>query len=140
MGAVIDAIADAEFFDTLQIAIVARGRIRYGRKAEGGVNFNAAPCTGMVDLYYNLASGPQPRGQQGEMMFSHVMLGSNDIERSKRFYDAVLGTLGASQPVRNKATSGHTRLFYQHDGSSFCISEPINGEGLATMSSNNDKE
>jgi catechol 2,3-dioxygenase-like lactoylglutathione lyase family enzyme len=39
----------------------------------------------------------------------------------------VLGTLGASQPVRNKATTGHTRLFYQHDGSSFCISEPING-------------
>ena len=28
-------------------------------------------------------------------MFSHVMVGSNDIERSKRFYDAVLGVLGA---------------------------------------------
>ncbi len=61
-------------------------------------------------------------------MFSHVMLGSNDIERSKRFYDAVLGTLGAGDPIRNKANSGHTRLFYVHGGSSFCISEPINGE------------
>ena len=29
-------------------------------------------------------------------MLNHVMVGSNDLERSKRFYDAVLGTLGAS--------------------------------------------
>ena len=62
-------------------------------------------------------------------MFSHIMIGSNDIEQSKRFYDAVLGTLGASEPLRNQAASGHTRLFYRHEGSTFCISEPINGEG-----------
>lgn len=60
-------------------------------------------------------------------MFSHVMVGSNDIERSKRFYDAVLGMLGAGEPFRDKAAAGYTRLFYRHDGSSFCISEPING-------------
>lgn len=61
-------------------------------------------------------------------MLNHVMLGATDIERSKRFYDAVLGTLGAGEPVRNLAPSGHTRYFYRHDGSSFCITEPINGE------------
>lgn len=61
-------------------------------------------------------------------MFNHIMLGSNDIERSKRFYDAVLGTLGAGEPVRHKAATGHTRLFYRHDGSTFCVSEPINDE------------
>ena len=61
-------------------------------------------------------------------MLNHVMIGSNDIERSKRFYDAVLGTLGAGEPMRNKVNSGHTRLFYRHDGSTFCITEPINGE------------
>lgn len=61
-------------------------------------------------------------------MFSHVMVGTNDIERSKQFYDAVLGTLGAGQPFRNVSPSGHTRLFYRHDGSTFCVSEPINGE------------
>jgi catechol 2,3-dioxygenase-like lactoylglutathione lyase family enzyme len=61
-------------------------------------------------------------------MFSHVMIGSNDIERSKRFYDAVLGTLGAGEPLRNQAPSGHTRLFYRHDGSTFCVTEPIDGE------------
>ena len=61
-------------------------------------------------------------------MFSHVMIGSNDIERSKRFYDAVLGVLGAGEPLRNQNSTGQVRLFYRHDGSSFCISEPIDGE------------
>ena len=61
-------------------------------------------------------------------MFSHVMVGSNDIERSKQFYDAVLKTLGVGEPFRNVAGSGHIRLFYRHDGGTFCISEPINGE------------
>ena len=61
-------------------------------------------------------------------MFSHIMIGSNDIERSKRFYDAVLATLGVGEPLRNKAATGHTRLFYRHDGGTFCISEPINNE------------
>ena len=65
-------------------------------------------------------------------MFSHVMVGSNDIERSKRFYDALLGMLGAGEPFRDKSAAGYTRLFYRHDGSSFCISEPING-GAATF-------
>jgi catechol 2,3-dioxygenase-like lactoylglutathione lyase family enzyme len=61
-------------------------------------------------------------------MFNHIMVGSNDIERSQRFYDAVLGVLGASAPLRNTAASGHTRLFYRHNGSTFCVSEPIDGE------------
>jgi catechol 2,3-dioxygenase-like lactoylglutathione lyase family enzyme len=61
-------------------------------------------------------------------MFSHIMVGSNDIERSKRFYDAVLGVLGAGEPLRNNAGTGHARLFYRHDGGTFCVSEPINGE------------
>lgn len=60
-------------------------------------------------------------------MFSHVMVGSNDIERSKRFYDAVLGVLGAGQPARNQNATGHQRLFYRHDGGTFCVSQPING-------------
>ncbi|WP_174293069.1 VOC family protein [Sphingomonas bacterium] len=61
-------------------------------------------------------------------MLNHTMIGSNDIERSKRFYDAVLATLGAGEPIRNTAGSGHQRLFYRHDGSTFGVSEPINDE------------
>ena len=65
-------------------------------------------------------------------MFNHVMVGSNDIERSKRFYDPVLGTLGAGEPMRNKAESGHIRLFYRHSGNTFCVSEPINDEAATS--------
>lgn len=61
-------------------------------------------------------------------MFTHVMIGTSDIERSKRFYDAVLGVLGAGEPARNAAKTGHVRLFYRHDGATFCVSEPIDGE------------
>jgi catechol 2,3-dioxygenase-like lactoylglutathione lyase family enzyme len=61
-------------------------------------------------------------------MFSHVMVGSNDIERSKRFYDAVLGVLGVGEPARNQNATGQERLFYRHDGGTFCVSQPINGE------------
>ncbi|MBY0243500.1 MAG: VOC family protein [Burkholderiaceae bacterium] len=60
-------------------------------------------------------------------MFSHIMVGSKDIERSKRFYDALLGLLGAGEGFRNQAPSGQHRLFYRHDGSSFGVTEPING-------------
>ena len=62
-------------------------------------------------------------------MFNHIMIGSNDIDRSKTFYDAVLGTLGFSgEAFPNVAKSGHTRLFYRHNGATLCVSEPINDE------------
>ncbi len=61
-------------------------------------------------------------------MFSHVMVGTNDIERAKRFYDAVLAVLGAGEAIRDEAKTGHQRLFYRHDGATFCVSEPINNE------------
>ena len=61
-------------------------------------------------------------------MFSHVMVGTHDIERAKRFYDAVLGVLGAGEAMRNTAATGHERLFYRHDGATFCVTQPINGE------------
>ncbi|CAN5166558.1 VOC family protein [soil metagenome] len=61
-------------------------------------------------------------------MFNHIMVGSNDIERSERFYDAVLATLGAGKAMRNAAPTGHMRLFYQHAGGAFGVSQPIDGE------------
>ena len=56
------------------------------------------------------------------------MIGTNDIEKSKSFYTAVLGVLGAGEPMVNVSDSGHTRIFFIHDGSTFSISEPINDE------------
>ena len=56
-------------------------------------------------------------------MFSHVMLGVNDLEVSKKFYDALLGTLGITPGVANK-----NRYFYRSPTGTFAISTPINGE------------
>lgn len=61
-------------------------------------------------------------------MISHVMVGTDDLDRAKAFYDAVLGVLGAGEPIRNVSDDGTNRLFYRHDGSLFGVSEPINGE------------
>ena len=56
-------------------------------------------------------------------MFSHVMVGVNDRERSRKFYDALLGTLGIAPGVANK-----NRYFYRSPTGSFGITTPINGE------------
>ncbi|PLW81251.1 glyoxalase [Kineobactrum sediminis] len=65
-------------------------------------------------------------------MLNHVMIGSGNIEKSKSFYNAVLGVLGAGAPMEHKNDTGNTRLFYIHDGSTFSVSEPINGEPVTT--------
>lgn len=56
-------------------------------------------------------------------MFSHVMIGVNDLEASRKFYDALLGTLGVGPGVANK-----NRYFYRHGGNTFAITTPINGQ------------
>ena len=56
-------------------------------------------------------------------MFSHVMIGTNDLEKAKVFYDALLGTLG----VRPAKVDGH-RIFYFTKTGVFSVSKPINGE------------
>lgn len=65
-------------------------------------------------------------------MLSHIMIGSNNIEKTKQFYNAVLAVVGAQEPFVNVSNSGHTRLFYLHNGSTFSISEPINNEPVST--------
>lgn len=57
-------------------------------------------------------------------MFSHIMLGYNDIDASRAFYDATLGALGA-KPARQ---DDHARLVYFHGGQIFMLSRPIDGE------------
>jgi len=56
-------------------------------------------------------------------MFSHIMVGTNDLERAKRFYDALMGTLGVAPAVMD----GH-RFFYLTPTGIFSASKPINGE------------
>ena len=66
--------------------------------------------------------------QEETPMFNHVMIGANDIEKTKEFYNAVLGVLGAGAPMEHTNDTGQKRIFYMHNGSTFSISEPINGE------------
>jgi catechol 2,3-dioxygenase-like lactoylglutathione lyase family enzyme len=57
-------------------------------------------------------------------MFSHVMVGADDVEASVRFYDAALGALGI--PPGRIDEKG--RAFYMTQTGVFAITKPINGE------------
>ena len=56
-------------------------------------------------------------------MFSHIMIGTNDLEKAKAFYDSVLGTLGVP-PAR---VDRH-RIFYRTPTGVFSVSKPIDGK------------
>lgn len=60
-------------------------------------------------------------------MFSHIMVGTNDIEKSKKFYDAVLGTLG----VKPGFVDADRRVFWRTPTGTFCATKPINGEAAS---------
>lgn len=60
-------------------------------------------------------------------MFSHVMVGSNDLGASRKFYDAVLGTLGIGPAFSDEKG----RLFYMSPTGAFAVTAPIDG-GPAT--------
>jgi catechol 2,3-dioxygenase-like lactoylglutathione lyase family enzyme len=57
-------------------------------------------------------------------MFSHIMVGANDIQQSKTFYDAILGALGHEPGVLDDKG----RVFYFTKSGIFSITKPINGE------------
>ncbi len=57
-------------------------------------------------------------------MFSHVMIGSNDIEQSKAFYDAILAVLGYPAGV----IDGKGRCLYLSPTGVLGITKPVNGE------------
>ncbi len=57
-------------------------------------------------------------------MFSHVMLGADDIEASKKFYDATLGVLGAKPGV----VDAKGRVIYMNNGGMLLLTKPIDGK------------
>jgi catechol 2,3-dioxygenase-like lactoylglutathione lyase family enzyme len=56
-------------------------------------------------------------------MFSHAMVGSNDLDKAKVFYDAVFVSMGANPGIIDPKG----RLFYAHNGTFFLVSKPIDG-------------
>jgi catechol 2,3-dioxygenase-like lactoylglutathione lyase family enzyme len=57
-------------------------------------------------------------------MFSHMMVGSDDLEKSKTFYDALFVALGG----RAGSMDPKGRLVYMHGGSIFLVTPPIDGK------------
>ena len=65
-------------------------------------------------------------------MFSHIMVGTNDMDKSKAFYDAILGSLGYEPgTIDDKG-----RCFYITPTGIFSITTPINGESASPGNGN----
>jgi catechol 2,3-dioxygenase-like lactoylglutathione lyase family enzyme len=62
-------------------------------------------------------------------MFSHIMVGRNDIARSKKFYDALFATMGAEPGVED----ARGRLVYSHNGGRFMVTKPIDGKSATVL-------
>lgn len=61
-------------------------------------------------------------------MFSHIMVGANDVQKSKTFYDAILGALGYEAGI----IDDKGRCFYINKEGIFSISKPIDGEAACS--------
>ncbi len=57
-------------------------------------------------------------------MFSHMMVGSNDLDKSKIFYDAIFEAMGGRAGI----VDPKGRLLYIHNGTFFLVTKPIDGE------------
>ena len=79
---------------------------------------------GATSLRAAVPTEPASNHKEEDRVFSHVMIGSNDIARSKSFYDALLGAIGGTPGVQDPKG----RLVYAHRGGRFLITKPIDGE------------
>ena len=57
-------------------------------------------------------------------MFSHIMVGSNDIARSKKFYDALFTAMGGKAGEQD----AKGRLRYIPNGGVFMVTKPLDGK------------
>ena len=57
-------------------------------------------------------------------MYSHNMVGANDIEAAKKFYDATFQAIGGKPAIQDDKG----RLIYMHNGGLFLVGAPIDGE------------
>lgn len=60
-------------------------------------------------------------------MFSHVMIGTDDFDKSVQFYTKVLGVLGAGEPMMHENATGQTRALFMHEGAMLILTTPIDG-------------
>ena len=58
-------------------------------------------------------------------MFSHIVVGTNNLEAAKKFYDAALGALGIDPGMEIPAAG---RIIYRSETGVLLVTKPINGE------------
>ena len=63
-------------------------------------------------------------------MFSHIMVGTDDVEKAKAFYDKVLGTLGISPGSVDHHLDGRLRVRYPTPSGVFAVTQPIEGNAI----------
>ena len=56
-------------------------------------------------------------------MFSHIMVGSNDIQRSKKFYDSLF--------EKDAMADDKGRIAYRRNGAVFMVTKPIDGQAAS---------
>ncbi|MXO86120.1 VOC family protein [Altererythrobacter aurantiacus] len=61
-------------------------------------------------------------------MFNHIMIGTNDIDKAKAFYEAVLKVIGGGKAIDNTTADGTKRVFFMHGGNTLALSQPIDGQ------------
>ena len=57
-------------------------------------------------------------------MYSHILVGSNDIARSKKFYDALFTAIGGEPGAEMRPG----RIAYTHNGARFVVTVPNDGK------------
>ncbi|MXO89223.1 VOC family protein [Pontixanthobacter aquaemixtae] len=60
-------------------------------------------------------------------MFSHVMLGADDLDAAKKFYDACFTAIGGREGIVDPGG----RIMYLHNGGVFMVTKPIDGEAAS---------
>ena len=61
-------------------------------------------------------------------MYSHMMVGSNDLDKAKTFYDALFKSVGGSEAI----TDPKGRHIWLHKGNAFLVTAPIDGNAATS--------
>jgi len=81
-------------------------------------------AAGVVSLRAAVPTESASNYKEENRVFSHVMIGTNDIARSKSFYDVLIGAIGGTPGVQDPKG----RLIYAHRGGRLLITKPIDGK------------
>jgi catechol 2,3-dioxygenase-like lactoylglutathione lyase family enzyme len=94
--------------------------------SNGGTRMRDLPrrCEQDIERAAALAAIVAAPARESQAMYSHATVGSNDLERSRRFYDAVFGAVGGKPGMEDPKG----RVIYAHKGGLLIVTRPIDGE------------